>query len=157
MQHLPCTMSDIQWQPIEIDEKENDKIIEHNLDFTAAELHSHFISSSNSDSTAISNHEKFLQSTSEVVERTRQADSQIFAQSLMGASLDAKPMIDGVSITTLGIPSECLEVKIGIQSGTSYLRIDRLGLEPVVSVLPTGRKVLSARHTKGRLEIRLTE
>tara|TARA_B100001113_G_C20757026_1_gene469188 strand:- start:96 stop:548 length:453 start_codon:yes stop_codon:yes gene_type:complete len=150
-------MSDIQWHPIDIEGKDENEEIEHSLDSTAAELHSHFISTTSSDSPAINQHEQFLQSTSEVVERTREADAQIFAQNLMSASLEAIPMNDGVSITTQGIPSQFIDIKVGIYSGTSYLRIDRHGLDPVVTELPIGREILTAKHINGRLEIRFSE
>ena len=157
VQHLGWTMSDIHWHSIEIERNNENPEIGHSLDATASELHSHFISTTSSDSPAMNSHERFLQDVSEVVERTRQADAQLFAQGLLGASLDAVALIDGVSIMTLGIPSECIDVKVGIHSGTSYLRIDREGLEPVVTALPSGREILSVSHSKGRLEIRLTE
>ena len=157
MQYLGRIMSDMQWHTIEIDGEGENQAVEHSLDSTAMELHAHFISTATVESPAINGHEKFLQSASEIVERTREADSQLFAQNLMGASLDAVAMIDGVSIMTLGMPSDGLEVKVGIHSGTSYLRIDREGLEPVVTPLPNGREILSATHAKGRLEIRFSE
>ena len=157
VQRLGMTMSDIHWHSVEIEHNNENAKIGHSLDTTASELHSHFISTTSSDSPAMNSHEQFLQNASQIVERTRQADAQLFAQSLLGASLDAVALIDGVSIMTLGIPSECIEVKVGIHSGTSYLRIDREGLEPVVTALPTGRDILSASHSEGRLEIRLSE
>ena len=157
VQRLGGSMSDIHWHSIEIERNDENPEIGHSLDTTASELHSHFISTTSSDSPAMNSHEQFLQDTSKIVERTRQADAQLFAQSLLGASLDAVALIDGVSIMTLGMPSECIEVKVGIHSGTSYLRIDREGLEPVVTALPTGRDILSASHSEGRLEIRLSE
>ncbi len=157
VQRLGMTMSDIHWHSVEIEHNNENAKIGHSLDTTASELHSHFISTTSSDSPAMNSHEQFLQDASQIVERTRQADAQLFAQSLLGASLDAVALIDGVSIMTLGIPSECIEVKVGIHSGTSYLRIDREGLEPVVTALPTGRDILSASHSEGRLEIRLSE
>ena len=92
-----------------------------------------------------------------MVERTREADSQIMAQNLLGASLDATAMIDGVSIMTLGLPTDCIQVRVGTHFGTTYLRIDREGLEPVVTPLPKGRDIINAKHSKGRLELRLTE
>ena len=157
MQHLGGPMSDIHWHSIEIDSNDEIQEIGHSLDTTASELHSHFISTTISDSPAKNSHEKFLQTASEVVEKSRESDAQIFAQSLLGASLDAVALIDGVSIMTLGMPPDSIEVKVGVHSGTSYLRIDREGLEPVVTPLPTGRDILSASYHKGRLEIRLSE
>ena len=73
-----------------------------------------------------------------------------------GQVVDAA-MIDGVSIMTLGLPTECIQVRVGTHSGTTYLRIDRQGLEPVVTPLPRGREIINAKHSKGRLELRLTE
>tara|TARA_Y100001968_G_C19426538_1_gene754673 strand:+ start:1800 stop:2273 length:474 start_codon:yes stop_codon:yes gene_type:complete len=157
MQYLGRPMSDIQWHSIHVEGKDENEVIEHSLDSTAAELHSHFISTTSSDSPAINQHEQFLQSTSEVVERSREADAQIFAQNLMGASLDAIPMNEGVSIATQGIPSQFFDIKVGIHSGISYLRIDREGLDPVVTALPIGREILTAKHVNGRLEIRFSE
>ena len=75
----------------------------------------------------------------------------------MGASLDAIPMNEGVSIATQGIPSQFFDIKVGIHSGISYLRIDREGLDPVVTALPIGREILTAKHVNGRLEIRFSE
>ncbi|HJM66876.1 MAG TPA: hypothetical protein QF555_04965 [Candidatus Thalassarchaeaceae archaeon] len=150
-------MTDIQWDLIDIEGDGENEVIQHSLDTTAAELHSHFIAKVASDSPAIGQHEQFLQAAGEQVERTREADSQILAQHLLGASLDASAMIDGVAIMTLGIPSNSIEVRVGTHSGTTYLRIDREGLEPVVSPLPYGRKILEATHSKGRLEIRFSE
>ncbi len=82
---------------------------------------------------------------------------KFLAQNLLGASLDASAIIDGVSIMTLGLPTNSIEVRVGTHSGTSYLRIDREGMEPVVSPLPNGRQILNATHSKGRLEIRFSE
>ena len=157
VQHLGGPMSDIHWHSIEIDSNDEIQEIEHSLDITASELHSHFINTTISESPAKNSHEKFLHSASEVVEKSREADAQIFAQSLLGASLDVIALIDGVSIMTLGMPSESIEVKVGVHSGTSYLRIEREGLEPLVTALPSGREILSASHCNGRLEIRLSK
>ena len=124
MRRLEGGMSDIHWDTIEIDgDGENDDI-QHSLDATAAELHSHFIATAAIDSPAITQHEQFLQTAGDMVERTREADSQIMAQNLLGASLDTTAMIDGVSIMTLGLPTECIQVRVGTHSGTTYLRID---------------------------------
>ena len=157
MRRLEGGMSDIHSATIEIDgDGENDDI-QHSLDATAAELHSHFIATAAIDSPAIPQDEQFHQTAGELVERTREADSQIMAQNLLGASLDTTAMIDGVSIMTLGLPTECIQVRVGTHSGTTYLRIDRQGLEPVVTPLPRGREIINAKHSKGRLELRLTE
>jgi len=157
VRRLDQPMTDIQWDAIEIDGEAENEVVQHSLDATAAELHSHFIAKVASDSPALGQHDQFLQVAGEQVERTREADAQILAQNLLGASLDASAMIDGVSIMTLGLPTNSIEVRVGTHSGTSYLRIDREGLEPVVSPLPNGRQILNATHSKGRLEIRFSE
>tara|TARA_B100000287_G_scaffold206626_1_gene194921 strand:+ start:34 stop:507 length:474 start_codon:yes stop_codon:yes gene_type:complete len=157
MRRLEDGMTDIHWDTIEIDGDGENHDVQHSLDSTAAELHSHFIATTAVDSPAITQHEQFLQTVGEMVERTREADSQIMAQNLLGASLDATAMIDGVSIMTLGLPTDCIQVRVGTHSGTTYLRIDREGLEPVVTPLPKGRDIINAKHSKGRLELRLTE
>jgi hypothetical protein len=157
MQRVDRMMTDMQWQSIEIESGDENQTIEYSLDATAADLHADFISKNSVDSPAIIGHEQFIQSVGEVVQNTREADSQLFAQNLLGASLETSPMIDGVSIATLGLPQDCIEIMVGTHSGTSYLRIDREGLEPVVSPLPNGREILSAKHSKGRLEIRLSD
>ena len=69
VQHLGKSMSDIHWHSIGIDSNDENQEIGHSLDATASELHSHFISSTSSDSPAMNSHEQFLQSAGEVVER----------------------------------------------------------------------------------------
>ena len=147
-------MEKVEWTPVVLDSN-NEEDTPAGLEMDAAELHQRFIRRDLGSLDAATQADAFARQTGELVEMTREAGARILASELSGASLDATPMHESVHIHTNGISLDGLNVFTGRIDDTEFIRIDREGLESIITPLPSGVSIANARFTDGGLDIHL--
>tara|TARA_B100000902_G_scaffold7069_1_gene9104 strand:+ start:3236 stop:3682 length:447 start_codon:yes stop_codon:yes gene_type:complete len=147
-------MEKVEWTPVVLD-SENEDETPAGLEMDASALHQRFIRRDLGSLDAAIQADAFVRHTSELVEMTREAGARILASELSGASLDATPMHDGIHIHMKEVPVDGIKVFTGYVDATEFIRIDREGLESIVTPLPSGISIANARFTDGGLDIHL--
>ena len=147
-------MEKVEWTPV-VPDSDNEEDTPAGLEMDASALHQRFIRRDLGSLDAAIQADAFVRHTGELVAMTREAGARILASELSGASLDATPMHDGVHIHMKGVPVNGIEIFTGYVDTTEFIRIDREGLESIVTPLPSGVSIANARFTDGGLDIRL--
>ncbi len=147
-------MGKVEWTPVVLN-SENEEDTPPGLEMDASTLHQRFIRRDLGTLDAAIQADTFARQTGELVEMTREAGAHILASELSGASLDVTPMHDRVHIHMNEIPLKGLDVFTGRIDSTEFIRIDREGLESIITPLPSGISIANARFTDGGIDIRL--
>ena len=147
-------MEKVEWTPVVLD-SENEPSTPAGLEMDASALHQRFIQRDLGALDAAVQADAFARNAGELVEMTREAGARILASELSGASLQATPMHDAVHIHMNELPENGLNVFTGRIDATEFIRIDRQGLESIITPLPSGISIANARFTDGGLHIHL--